>query len=228
MIPKIIHHVWPGDDPFREKFHAWRESWMRLHPDWTFYFWRTSNLPENINSLARQILLDPSYSITPKSDVLRFEVLRIYGGIYVDTDMECLRPFDNFLNLDMFTGFEDDYRRVCPSLIGCVPEHHLLTEMSKVSISRAIKYGAEVSNERPHVITSVKPFTKIMQKYFNDEDFAQRKVEDKTVKIFSKDYFYPVYFNEKHLLSADAPYAYAKHHWTGNDEEGWTKSPKFA
>ena len=47
MIPKIIHHVWPGDDPFREKFHAWRESWMRLHPDWTFYFSyirNTSNL----------------------------------------------------------------------------------------------------------------------------------------------------------------------------------------
>jgi hypothetical protein len=61
--------------------------------------------------------------------------------------------------------------------------------MSNVSISRAIKYGPEVSNERPHVITSVKPFTKIMQKYFNDEDFAQRKVEDEKVKIFSKDYF---------------------------------------
>lgn len=228
MIPKIIHHVWPGEDPFREKFHAWRESWMKLHPDWTFYFWRTSNLPEKINQVAQQIILDPRYAITPKSDVLRFEVLRIYGGIYVDTDMECLKSFDNFLNLDFFTGFEDDYRRVCPSLIGCVPEHPLIQETSNTSISRALKYGPDVANDRPHVITSVKPFTKIMQKYFNDEDFAKRIIEDETVKIFSKDYFYPVYFNEKHLLINENPYAYAKHHWTGNDEEGWTKGPKFA
>jgi hypothetical protein len=66
-----------------------------------------------------------------------------------------------------------------------------------------------------------------MQKYFNDEDFAQRKVEDEKVKIFSKDYFYPVYFNEKHRLTEEAPNSYAKHHWTGNDPDGWTKNPKF-
>ena len=49
MIPKIIHHVWPGADPFKEKFHNFRNSWMKNHPDWTFYFWRLDNLPENFN-----------------------------------------------------------------------------------------------------------------------------------------------------------------------------------
>lgn len=228
MIPKIIHHVWPGEDPFREKFHRWRETWMKFHPDWNFLFWRTSNLPDNLNPLAREIILNPSYAITPKSDILRFEVLRIYGGIYVDTDMECLKSFDTFLNLDMFSGFEDEYRRVCPSLIGAIPGHPLIAEIADTSVAMANRYGPELSNQKPHVITSVKPFTKIMQKYFQDENFANRIVEDEKVKIFSKDYFYPVSFKEKHRLTEDAPNAYAKHHWTGNDDEGWTKGPKFA
>jgi mannosyltransferase OCH1-like enzyme len=100
MIPKIIHHVWPGNDDFKEKFHAWRNTWMKHHSDWTFYFWRTTNLPENINSQVKTALLDSKYAITPRSDMLRFEVVRLFGGIYVDTDFECLKPFDQFLNHD--------------------------------------------------------------------------------------------------------------------------------
>ena len=48
MIPKIIHHVWPGSDTFKEKFHAWRQSWIKYHPDWTFYFWRIENFQQTV------------------------------------------------------------------------------------------------------------------------------------------------------------------------------------
>ena len=47
------------------------------------------------------------------------------------------------------------------------------------------------------------------------------------IKIYDRNYFYPVYFNEKHRLNEEAPNSYAKHHWTGNDSDGWTKNPKF-
>ena len=62
MIPKIIHHVWPGADPFKEKFHNFRNSWMKNHPDWSFYFWRLDNLPENINPEIKEFLHNENYT----------------------------------------------------------------------------------------------------------------------------------------------------------------------
>jgi inositol phosphorylceramide mannosyltransferase catalytic subunit len=218
MIPKIIHHVWPGDDLFRERFHAWRESWLKFHPDWTFYFWRLDNLPSNINPDIKRAVLDPNFSVTPKSDMIRFEVVRLFGGVYVDTDMECLKPFDEFRNFKLFSGYEDDERRICPSLFGAEPNHPLLTQMAKLSVDNAFKYGYELANTQPHKYTSVKPFTKLIQGH----------LADPTIKIYSKEYFYPIYLKEKHRLSEETPNAYAKHHWTGNDDDGWTKQVKFA
>lgn len=218
MIPKIIHHVWPGNDDFKEKFHAWRNTWMKYHPDWTFYFWRTTNLPENINTQVKTALLDPKYAITPRSDMLRFEVVRLFGGIYVDTDFECLKPFNQFLNHDFFSGWEDDNRRICPSLFGAIPNHPILTKMSALSVANAKAAGYEETNNRPHAITSVKPFTTLVQSFINDPK----------IKIYHRDYFYPVYFKEwKREKKEKIVEPFASHHWSGMHEDGWTKITRF-
>jgi mannosyltransferase OCH1-like enzyme len=218
MIPKIIHHVWPGNDPFKEKFHQWRVSWMKHHPDWTFYFWRLDNLPTSIRPEVMQILQNPNYAITPKSDVLRFEVVRIFGGIYVDTDFECLKPFDDFLHHKFFTGWEDDNRRICPSLFGAEPENPILTEIATTSSRNALLAGADASNARPNVVTSVKPFTVILQKNLDNPD----------VQIYSRDYFYPIFYKDRGRLNEECPNAYAKHYWSGMDDDGWCAAPKFS
>lgn len=218
MIPKIIHHVWPGNDIFKEKFHAWRNTWMKHHPDWTFHFWRTTNLPENINPQVKTALLDPKYAITPRSDMLRFEVIRLFGGIYVDTDFECLKPFDQFLDHDFFSGWEDDNRRICPSLFGAIPNHPILNKMSELSVANAKAVGYEETNSRPHAITSVKPFTTLLQSFINDPK----------IKIYHRDYFYPVYFKEsKREKKEKIVEPFASHHWSGKHEDGWTKVTRF-
>jgi mannosyltransferase OCH1-like enzyme len=226
MIPKIIHHVWPGADPFRKRFHTWRASWMRKHPDWTFYFWRLDNLPDNISPDVRELANDPGFALCPKADMIRFEIVRVFGGIYVDTDMECLKPFDSFLHHEFFVGYEDDERRICPSVFGAVPNHPILTQMSLTSAGNAKRYGYELCNTQPHKYTSVKPFTKIVR--VHQQQQQDDSSLDNQIEIYDRSYFYPVYFNEKHRLKEKTPGAYAKHHWTGNDPDGWTKGPRFA
>jgi hypothetical protein len=34
-----------------------------------------------------------------KSDILRYEILEQLGGVYVDIDMECVKPFDNLIQV---------------------------------------------------------------------------------------------------------------------------------
>lgn len=218
MIPKIIHHVWPGSDTFKEKFHAWRQSWIKHHPDWTFYFWRIDNFPKNAHPDISKAINDSKFALTPKSDMMRFEVVRLFGGIYVDTDFECYRPFDEFLNYDFFSGWEDDNRRICPSLFGAVPHHEILEKMSVLSVTNARKAGYDESNKYPHRITSVKPYTTLILNYLSDSK----------VKVFHRDYFYPIYFKEsKREQKEKIVEPYANHHWTGSQPDGWTKLMRF-
>lgn len=216
MIPKIIHHVWPGNDPFKEKFYDFRFSWMKYHPDWTFCFWRLDNLPQEINLSIKTALLDPSFSITPKSDILRFEILRIFGGIYVDTDMECLKSFDNLRENNLFAGYEDDHETICPSVIGCSPNNEIMKKLSLISLENAFNAGYKLSNSKPHKITGVKPFT----------DICNDNLEQ--VKIYPKHLFYHISYNEREKLEFTHPEAYAKHYWSGKDDDGWTNKTNFS
>ena len=40
---------------------------------------------------------DPARNLAERADVLRYEILRRHGGVYVDVDVECLRPLDDLL-----------------------------------------------------------------------------------------------------------------------------------
>ncbi len=107
MTPRIIHHVWPGDDPFRAEFHGYRVSWQRQHPDWTLMFWR-GHEPEITDPRVREVLSNMRYSVVVRSDILRLAVLVLAGGLYVDTDFESLRPMDSLLASPGFhCGWQD-------------------------------------------------------------------------------------------------------------------------
>lgn len=222
MIPKIIHHVWPGSDPFKEKFFKFRKSWLEYHPDWTFYFWRLDNLPSNINSTVLEILSNSKYSITVKSDILRFEVVKIFGGIYVDTDMLCLSSFDKFLSHKFFTGKECCHL-VCPSLFGSVKENKLLNEIIDKIIYSIKNTDIDRVNKYTNDVTGPRLFTDVLQ---------NKPLTEAT--IYSSEYFYPISWANRNLpniynnyISSTSLNKYAAHYWSGEDEDGWRKVIKF-
>ena len=98
MIPSIIHQTWKnGNIPrITEK---WVSSWIKTHPGFEYWFWTDSDIKEffamYVNLYCALYMWYP-WSIQ-KSDVMRYFVLWTYGGIYVDLDMECLRPLNDLL-----------------------------------------------------------------------------------------------------------------------------------
>ncbi len=124
-IPKIIHHIWVGSPlpPAQAKF---RESWKRMHPDWEFMFWDDKAITEF--GLQNQVAYDAAVNLSEKSDIARYEILFRYGGLYVDTDFECLKPFDVFHHcLDFYVGLHFvSHFQVFNGLIGSMPGHPIL------------------------------------------------------------------------------------------------------
>ncbi len=91
IIPPIIHQIWLGPKSF-EKFERMRQTWLQHHPGWIYKLW----IDEDVKKLklVNQDLFDRSTNYGEKSDILRYELLYLFGGVYVDMDAESIRPLD--------------------------------------------------------------------------------------------------------------------------------------
>jgi len=124
-IPKIIHQVWIGS-PLPQKYKSLIESWKRYHPDWLHILWTDKELDEL--GLINKKLYDAATNMGEKSDIAKYELVYRFGGLYVDTDFECLMPFD-ILNhsCDFYTGVGPDRElHIYAALFAAVPGHPIL------------------------------------------------------------------------------------------------------
>lgn len=116
MIPRILHYCWFGGGEKPAEFHKYLASWKRACPDYELREWNESNFDVNINAYCREAYLTRNFAHV--SDVCRVWVLLNFGGVYLDTDVEVFRSFDNLLILDSFVGVEG--KQIATSVIGSV------------------------------------------------------------------------------------------------------------
>jgi mannosyltransferase OCH1-like enzyme len=122
-IPRTIHQIWIGPDPLPSDHRRWIDTWRRHHPGWEHRLWTEENLPEDP---IRPEILERLRVPVERADILRLEILYRYGGLYVDADVECLRPVDEVLGDAEFVGVCLKPGRVTNTLIAAVPRHPLL------------------------------------------------------------------------------------------------------
>lgn len=88
MVPKIIHCCWFGG-PKTSLARKCRASWERFAPDWEV---REFALPDDVPPFARDALAAGKWAMA--SDWARMRALFDCGGVYLDHDVELVRPFD--------------------------------------------------------------------------------------------------------------------------------------
>ncbi len=103
---KKIHYCWFGGAEKSPTIKKCIDSWKRFFPDWEIIEWNESNFDVNCNLYVRQAYEAKKWAFV--SDYARFYVLEKFGGLYFDTDVEVIRPFDNILEDEAFVGFEND------------------------------------------------------------------------------------------------------------------------
>ena len=98
MIPPIIHQTWRNRN-IPKVAQEWVASWMSTNPGFEYWFWTDSEIKEffamYVNMYYTLYMWYP-WSIQ-KADVMRYFILWMYGGTYVDLDMESLRPLGDLL-----------------------------------------------------------------------------------------------------------------------------------
>ena len=77
---------------------------------------------------ARRPSTDGDRRPVERADILRLEVLWRLGGVYVDVDMECLRPLDSLVENIDFLGTEIKPGRITNTVVGAAPLHPILDQ----------------------------------------------------------------------------------------------------
>jgi mannosyltransferase OCH1-like enzyme len=126
LIPRVFHRIWVGPDPLPREYAAYGETWAKHHPDWELRLWTEDNLPEGVRPEVYERLRAPA----ERANILRLELLWREGGVYMDTDFECLRSIEPLIeNAEVFiTLAKAD--RVNNALMGSVPGHAAIAACS--------------------------------------------------------------------------------------------------
>ena len=96
-VPPILHQTWKNCTPSSDH-RRWRERCSHILPaNWTLRLYTDAANRALIRTHFPSFLsLYDSYDTTIKRvDAARYFMLYLYGGVYVDLDMLCLRPFES-------------------------------------------------------------------------------------------------------------------------------------
>lgn len=107
MIPKTIHYCWFGGNPLPKLAEKCIKSWEKYCPDYEIIRWDESNYDIASAPLyVRQAYEAKKWAFV--TDYVRLYAMTTYGGIYMDTDVEVVKPLDQFLHHQAFSGFESE------------------------------------------------------------------------------------------------------------------------
>ena len=116
-IPKIIHYCWFGGNPKPKLAEKCIKSWKKFCPDYEIIEWNEGNFDVSTAPVyVRQAYEAGRWAFV--TDYVRLRGLTEMGGIYMDTDVEVIKPLDPFLEQKAFAGFES-LKGVQTGLLAC-------------------------------------------------------------------------------------------------------------
>lgn len=106
MIPRVIHYCWFGGGDLSESARRCLASWGAMCPGYDVRRWDETNVDVDRCRFAREAHAAGRWAFV--SDYARLRVVHDHGGIYLDTDVELIRPLDSLLGYAAFFGFQRD------------------------------------------------------------------------------------------------------------------------
>ena len=206
MIPKKIHYCWFGGNPLNKLAIKCINSWKKYCPNYEIIEWNENNYDVNSSKYSEQAYQAKKYAFV--SDYARFDIIYKEGGIYLDVDVEIIKPIDNLLNNKAFMGFEYE-TYVAPGLgFGAIAGHPLLAHiLLNYQKKRFIKNDGKYDYTTiVHTTTNI-----LIDKGLVGNNEIQT-VEDCT--IYPKDYFQPIDIKKNKINITDNTYSI--HHYASS------------
>jgi len=184
-IPKKIHLIWLGGERPR-KFDILLEIIKEKNKSFEIIEWHDNNI--NFELINKKLFYETE-NLGAKSDILRFEILFKYGGIYMDYDFFQVKSFDDLLNCDFFAGTDSNNpNEVWNSILGSTPNNLICEKF----LNGIINNSPIPKNEINRVMFETGPY------YLTN--LIQNNEWDYNIQILKGDYFYPFPGIERHNI----------------------------
>ena len=181
-IPKKIHFCWLSNDSFPDDIKKCIDSWKRIMPDYEIKHWNLLNFDTNYLPYTAEAWEKRKYAFV--SDIVRLYALYTEGGIYLDSDIEVFKRFDDLLDNRAFTGFESG-NRIGPWLIASEKGNPLIKELLDYYNGRHFCDENGTLDMTPNTV----PVTKILSKYGLKPENKVQYLEN--ITVYSEEYFCP-------------------------------------
>ncbi len=196
-IPRVIHRIWLGHSPMSEEMVRYGETWRRHHPTWRLRLWRD----RHVRKLVPPEAVARARHYAELSDLVRFEILRRFGGVYVDTDVECMRSIEPLLEGERAVLGYEKPGRVGTAVLAATVGHPLFVDAAEEA-RNTVGLGANSADATgPYFLT-------LLVKDHPD------------VRILEPEVFYPYTWDEPHRRHEDFPDSFTVHHWMGQRPVG--------
>lgn len=211
MIPKVIHLCWLSGDKYPKKVSKCIRSWKKYLPDYEIILWDKNRFDVSSSLWVKQAYEKKKYAFA--ADYIRFYALYNYGGIYLDSDVEVLRNFDDLLDLPYFIGAEKSQ----------IPEAAVIgAEKGCDWIGKCLEYYQDRSFIKddgsldiqvvPHIIIKQASLIKPVRVLSIDDSVKIKGLDlRKELLVLNDAFFSPKVFDSRKVQLT--PYTYAIHHF---------------
>ncbi len=207
-IPKIIHYCWFGRGQKNELAQKCIESWKKHCSDYTFKEWNEDNFDLNSNKYVRQAYDNRKFAFV--TDYVRLYALYNEGGIYMDTDVEVLKPLDEFLKHSAFSSFENNNK---------IPTGIMAAEKGNEWIFDLMQEYTDLefidSQGNMDLTTNVERITNLtVEKYGLVQESSYQELGGGVVTMYPHDYFCPKDWQTGNIYLTDNTHTI--HHFSGS------------
>ena len=187
-IPHVIHQIWIGPDPEPTMWtDTFRKDYLSANPDFSYKLWNNDNINELFTDFPiYKKVYDIEKTWNGKSDILRYLILYLYGGIYIDADSVWLgRSMNDLLNCKIFAGIEPNTNVITGGVIGSVKGNKLFLDIIK-HIENYIISNGNIKYYKYKRLRSFEGASKILgPTLFN-------KYANGNITVYPSHYFYPI------------------------------------
>ncbi|MGL5721344.1 MAG: glycosyltransferase family 32 protein [Brevinema sp.] len=173
---RTLHRIYFGFDGKPDQYAAYLKTWEEKLPGYTIKHWNAENLPVELNTYTTALYKEKDHAFL--SDYFRWWLLREYGGIYLDSDIEIINSesFDNIIqSLENSTEYS--------SIIG-IDTH----KGDYTAHSMACKKGADLACFMCELYESMGALRHWRRKYFIAPDLVPLYFLDKGFLVDDKGY----------------------------------------
>jgi mannosyltransferase OCH1-like enzyme len=202
-IPKTIHYCWFGRGKKNYLLNKCIKTFSDIHPEWEIKEWNEDNTP--MNPYITRGLQEKTWASV--ADFVRLYAIHEEGGVYLDTDVEVVKPFDSLLSDNLFFGFECR-EWICNATLGGTKGNNFI----KLCIDTFLKKFEET----PPSLASISGpvfLTNMLKEHYGLAYHCSPTAYPDGIRAYPEKFFYPYYYTEKFTPECITDDTISIHHW---------------